>query len=79
MEAIQKRCPWCVNYSVRDDDCRSDKCEYEPAVRTRVKVHNKRRRSEVFRDLMGNHVDDCGDKKLLKPRKLRTTAQDTPY
>ena len=79
MEAIQKQCMWCINYRVAEDDCCLDKCEYEQAVRTRVKVRNKRRRSEVFRDLLGNHVDVCGDKKLLKPRTHRTTAQDTPY
>lgn len=65
MEAIQKKCLWCINYQIISDDCRLDRCKYEKAVRVRAKT-SRRRRSEAFRDLLGNHVDDCNEKKLLK-------------
>ena len=70
MDAIQKRCLWCTNYRVVEDDCRLDSCEYDMAVRTRRKVRNRRSGKDAFRDMLGNHIDDCGDKKLLKTRKL---------
>ena len=78
MYANQARCFHCAHYSVVDDTCTSvdsagrDRCMFERAVYNRTRVRHRRSKSDAFRDLCGNHVDNCGDGKLLKPRKLRT-------
>ena len=71
----QVRCVHCIHFRIDEETCNStdyngrDRCCFERAVYNRTRVRNRRCGSDAFRDLLGNHVDDCGDKKLLKQRK----------
>ena len=73
------RCLHCINYSVNKDLCCLDgRCKFEIARVSRKHSRLRRRPSEAFRDLLGNQVEECGERELLKPRKQRTTATESP-
>jgi hypothetical protein len=73
------RCLHCINYSVNKDMCCLEgRCKFEIARCARKQSRLRQRPSEVFRDLLGNQVEECGERKLLKPRKQRTTAAESP-